>query len=229
MESSLLLSMRVYDGFGWLSRPMVIILILLVVAVVASSAWGIVKTRRKGDEVKAGEGHEGSPIVSLPFALFLLALFIVAGIIAWPWEPAVGAFPVSLGVVGFLLLAMRMLHEVREFRVAAAAAGGVAAAGRNISREYLLGQTAAFFGYLLATVVLSVLIGQKLAIPIFVAVYLLRWGRYNWRVALGAAVACWAVLVFFYDRVMHIFWYLPVLDAPIRQLLPQNFPMWLIS
>ena len=56
-----------------------------------------------------------------------------------------------------------------------------------------------FFGYLVALLLVALVIGQKLALPLFVLAYLRRWGRYGWRIAAIYAFACWVVLVLFYE------------------------------
>jgi putative tricarboxylic transport membrane protein len=84
-----------------------------------------------------------------------------------------------------------------------------------------------FFGYLIAMILMTLVIGQKLALPLFVAVYLIRWGRYNWRTALGYAADGWLVLIIFYDRIMDLFWHPSWLNSWPPQLLPDWLPAWL--
>jgi putative tricarboxylic transport membrane protein len=84
-----------------------------------------------------------------------------------------------------------------------------------------------FFGYLIAMILMTLVIGQKLALPLFVAVYLIRWGRYNWRTALGYAAVGWLVLIVFYDRIMDLFWHPSWLNSWLPQLLPDWLPAWL--
>ena len=77
-------------------------------------------------------------------------------------------------------------------------------------------------------VLLTLLIGQKLAIPIFVWLYLVRWGRYGWAPALLYALACWLLLVTFYGWLLSIAWHPSLLDAIVRERLPGWFPVdWL--
>ena len=72
------------------------------------------------------------------------------------------------------------------------------------------------------------LVGQKIAIPIYIATYLIRWGKYSWRAALTYAAGGWLVLVAFYDRVMNLFWYPTLFADWLEDLLPDWFPDWLI-
>ena len=93
--------------------------------------------------------------------------------------------------------------------------------------DALLQRAMMFFGYLLATIIVMPVIGQKLVLPIFIASYLVRWGSYNWRVALGYAAVGWVFLVGFYDRVLHLHWYPSWLDSWLPNILPSWFAYWL--
>ena len=84
-----------------------------------------------------------------------------------------------------------------------------------------------FFGYLVAMILMTLLIGQKLALPLFIAVYLLRWGNYSWKVALGYAGGGWLFLVLFYDQIMHLFLYQSWLYSWLPEILPAWLPNWL--
>jgi hypothetical protein len=77
-------------------------------------------------------------------------------------------------------------------------------------------------------IVAAVLVGQKIALPVFIAVYLRRWGKYPWWVALSGGLIGWVILVGFYDRLIRIFFMQPVLDEWMRGMLPSWFPLWLV-
>jgi putative tricarboxylic transport membrane protein len=64
-----------------------------------------------------------------------------------------------------------------------------------------------FFGIIAVTV----LVGQLIALPLFIALYLWRWGGYGWRVSVGYAAVGWAILYGYYDQVLHVVWYTQLL------------------
>ena len=76
----------------------------------------------------------------------------------------------------------------------------------------MLGKASVFFVYLLAMLLLSFVVGQLVAISLFIAVYLWRWGDYGWRMSLGYAACGGLFLYGFYDRIMHILWQPSLLD-----------------
>ena len=85
-----------------------------------------------------------------------------------------------------------------------------------------------FFGYMLGMVILTLLVGQKVAIPVFVFVYLIRWGQYSSLVATTYALATWAVMVFFYDQVMNLLFHPSYLYQWLQPMWPNVVPDWLI-
>ena len=98
--------------------------------------------------------------------------------------------------------------------------------GRALDRAAetaVLGGALRFLGYLLVMLVLMPVIGQKLVLPLFIAVYLARWGKYGWRIFGGYAFCGWLPLVVFYDKIMHPQWY----PAWIYCWLPEALPSWL--
>ena len=96
------------------------------------------------------------------------------------------------------------------------------------SRQSQMAKSGRFLFSILAMVAIAMVIGQKLAIPIFMAYYLIRWGKYDWKISFAYAAVGWIILVGFYDRVMHLFWHRPLLEDALISLMPDGFPQWLI-
>ena len=71
-------------------------------------------------------------------------------------------------------------------------------------------------------------VGRKVALPLFIALYLIRWGNYNWRAAAGYAVGGYVILVGFYDQIMHLFWHPAWIQSWLPDLLPTWLPPWLL-
>ena len=84
-----------------------------------------------------------------------------------------------------------------------------------------------FFAYLIGLIVLTLLVGQKLAIPLFVGAYLMRWGHYGKRVAVAYALGAWALLVFFYGETMSLLFHPSSLALALQPALPGSVPTWL--
>ena len=80
----------------------------------------------------------------------------------------------------------------------------------------------------MGVLLLTLALGQKVAVPIFIAAYLVLWGRYSWRLSVMYALGGWAVLVAFYDRTVHLFWHPSWLSDWLPELVPAWLPAWLL-
>jgi hypothetical protein len=99
---------------------------------------------------------------------------------------------------------------------------------QQASKDAWLAEALPFFGYVFGMIVLTLLVGQKIAMPLFIGIYLLRWGRYRKRIAMAYALGAWAIMVFFYDQVMSLLFHPSYLALWIGPVLPSGFPDWLI-
>ena len=64
-----------------------------------------------------------------------------------------------------------------------------------------------FFAWLAGVVLVTVLLGQHVALPAFIALYLLVWGGYGWKVALSYAAAGLGILIVLFDYMSPTLWY----------------------
>ena len=71
------------------------------------------------------------------------------------------------------------------------------------------------------------LIGQKIAIPIFIFLYLIFWARRSISVGLVYASLGWMFLVVFYDRIIHMQFHQPYLADTMASLIPGFLPIWI--
>ncbi len=227
MENSFQISMRAHEGAGWLTRPIVLIILALVILTIFLAARGIIKTKRSGDGPTLGEGSERNPVISFPFSVGLLVLFVWAGIESLKWPYSVRQFPLMISIPGAALVLGALWHDARGLIAESAEAGGIEAAIRLASKKAVLPGAGQFFGYLIAMILMMLVIGQKFALPLFIGIYLWRWGSYPWRFSLGYAIGGWLLLVLFYDQVMHLFWHQSWLSTWLPSLLPEWLPPWL--
>jgi TctA family transporter len=233
MENAFQISVRAYDGIGWLGRPIVLIILALIVITIVLAVRGITKNKKSAKELVTGEvlitseGSERSPMISLPFSFILFGIFVWAWFESQQWPVSVRQFPITAAIPGALLTFAALALDAREYRAILRTHGSFSAAWANASKTAALYRATLFFGYLLAMILVMLVVGQKIALPLYIAAYLIRWGGYNWRIALGYAVGGWVLLVGFYDQVMHLFWHASWLDSWLPQLLPEWLPKWL--
>ncbi|MEM8950238.1 MAG: tripartite tricarboxylate transporter permease [Pseudomonadota bacterium] len=229
MENSFLLSWKIHEGLGWITRPIVIVILCLVVATLL---FAIRRNTRLSQPASEGEtvasanaqatGEEPPiPLASLIVGAGFLTIFAAALLPFGAWPTLVLAFPLLAIVPGILLTAAVL---GREFL----AAPDRAPMWQELAGNQEVRRGMAFLGYCLATIGLALLVGQKIALLALVATYLVRWGGYGWRVVAPYALATALILIGFYDRVVHVFWLKPILADEIRAVIPEGFPAWLI-
>ncbi|WP_421907524.1 tripartite tricarboxylate transporter permease [Mameliella sp.] len=229
MENSFLLSWKIHQGLSWLDRPIVLVILALMVLTVVLTAR---RQRRSapaatpagpatGAAQTASDDAGDDRLASLLVGLIFLAAFLTALVPLIGWPVLVQAFPLIAIAPGVLVVGLLLVRELRGAgRLDALWAASMSS--RDTRRAFR------FIGYCLALVGLSLLLGQKIALPLAAAVYVIRWGGFGWRVALVYALAVWVILVGFYDRVVNIFWLQPLIRDPLRTGLPEWFPTWLL-
>ena len=71
-------------------------------------------------------------------------------------------------------------------------------------RKAELPASAVFLGFLLAMFGLTYVAGQLIALPVFVAAYLMSWGSYRWQISLAYAAAIALLIWAFYGELMNL-------------------------
>ncbi|MDE0032240.1 MAG: tripartite tricarboxylate transporter permease [Deltaproteobacteria bacterium] len=229
MEQTFQISMAAHRGPSWLwERPIVMAIAGLCVLTIFFAARGIARNRKLDDRQAGGEGTEVNPIVSLPLSLFLSAVFAYAVWVSPGWPPSARQFPMAIAVPGLALALGTLLIDVRQLAARLSELGGLTTLFEETRENFQARPAAAFFGYLVGVLLLTMVLGQKMAVPIFITAYLVLWGRYRWRLSVCYALGGWAVLVAFYDRIVHLFWHPSWLSYWLPELLPAWLPAWLL-
>ncbi len=228
LENSFQISSRIHQGPGWLLRPIVLIIIALIVLTLIFAVWNVIKQRRAADKKVAGEGSERNPAISLPFAAILLIMFAWMALESLQWPAEVKQFPLAVALPATVLAALCLITDSKSLIARRRDAGSL-----QSDRPSLLGneefyKASQFFGYLICILLLTLVVGQKIALPLFIAIYLWRWGAYGWRISLGYALAAWAFIVVFYDKLLHLVFHPFWLAPPLRAVLPDWFPIWVV-
>ena len=232
LENTFQISNRAYDGLNWLMRPIVLIILTLIVITLFFAVKGALKKKLKQSEEEdspaAGEGLEKNPVISLPFTAVLAVLFIWAGFESQPWPREVKQFPLAISIPASILVLLTLFFDWRDLMKARREAGGWVEVIRTNSEQAMLFRSLTFFGYLLAMIVLTYTLGQKVALPIFIGMYLWRWGGYDRRLSIGYAVGGWIFIIVFYDQIMNLLFHPSWLYSWLQPLFPEWLPSWLL-
>ena len=203
MEVSLHISMRSYD-YTWLGRPIVVILAVLILLGLLVGVRGMLRRRAAPAGVQIDDSAAQNPALSLPFAVCLLGALSYGLILAADWHFAARFFPFIVMITGIPLVLVVIFHDWNDIRLCLRR--GVSIAGDAHDRKLLL-SGAHYFVWMFAILVATVLIGQFLAIVVFVGAYLWYWGGYTWRLFVPYSVGAAIFLYIMFERIVPVFWY----------------------
>jgi len=218
MERNLDLSTQVL-GWAWYGRPWVIVIFCIILFVLVSIAWRAYRGRRASDvrkdalaEVEASPAAEpeaqpsSHPALAFVLAGVFFAAFAAAWWVAQRWTPDARFFPNAVSIVGMILAAAAFVQVGRRL-AGSTALGPVLPADEAKSIASLL-------LFLVLAIAASVLLGQLVALPLTVAVYLLVWAKERWTMALAQAAGAAAVLYFLFEGLIKPIWLEPMVPLP---------------
>ena len=166
--------------------------------------------------------------MSLPFALVLVSCFVYATITAAEWPEEVGLFPIVVAVPGLMLAGIACFKDVQGIRDFLREKTTLPVVLMNAFNKATLARSLQFVLLLVGMIVLMLIVGQKLALPIFIYSYLVWWGKKSQVLSLTYALFGWGLLVFFYDRIINLVFHVPLLQEPLEQMTPSGFPIWVL-
>ncbi|MFQ5850006.1 MAG: hypothetical protein ACE5JU_05385 [Candidatus Binatia bacterium] len=147
------------------------------------------------------------------FALLLAALFAgaVAAARGWPFSAAL--LPAIIGVPGFLLAAALSLMISLRGRDNQKASNKPSDLPSDIFLDEALlrgeglKRTVIIFAWILGLFLASWLLGQRIALPLFVFLYLKVGAKEGWVLSIGLTLAIATFLLGVFDQVIHVSWY----------------------
>lgn len=236
LENAYLLTNRIYDGYEWMQRPIVIVIGVTILITLILVVRGIIVRKReqklvggtdKRKAINSTESIVGASVFSVPYSIIMLFLFSGAAWVAKDWPNSVKQFPLLLSYCGIACTFFIVVNDSRALRTLALAGKGWGATIRHAAEEAVLLKAMQFFLYLVVMLLLMLIVGQKIALPVFIAAYLSRWGGYVRKTCFIYALSAWVFMIAFYDRVMHMFWYPSWLSENLPAYLPEGLPTWL--
>ena len=181
------------------------VMLAILVLALAMPLWRTLRGLRTGQAADAAsvakpvEAPAGHPLMSAGLAAALTALFAGAYLLARPWSTDASFFPVVTSVSGLAVALLAIGADLMRWRA-------------GTGRAQQDGDTLAvltMFGMLIGMVALSMLVGQYIALPLTVALFLWLWAHERWIVIAAQAVAAVLILEFIFDRLLHPIWLVP--------------------
>ena len=198
MENALFITNSVHDGLDWLLRPICLVILVLIAATVVFAARSGRRRRAVPAGVQLGDAQRTDHTVGLVLLALFLAAFAYTVVPAWTWPSDSGRIPLMTAFPAIVLILVAIVQSARA--IAADRAGAFPSAPE-------LGRAGHFLLWLLGIVAVTVVAGQLVALPVFIAAYLRVWGRVKWWIALLYAGLGWAFLFIMFDRVIAVMWY----------------------
>lgn len=222
MERSLDLSLQAF-GMEWVFRPVSVVLGLIAVLTIIISLRGGRRVRSEAKSISsqeaaetrpqglpsAGDADNGNPTLSFLLSLLVLVAFVYSVVSVWGYPAEVSSFPATVGSAGVL---MTIVIFRRDWLTLSRIWSGKSGKEVNSLQQFAggfkdLGKTALVFVWLLCLIPLTWLVGQEIAIPAFMLIYLKCWGKERWPMTLGLTLAGWLFLRFVFEEVIHVNWY----------------------
>ena len=201
MEEALFITNSAHDGLSWLLRPICLVILGLIALTVAFAVRANSRRKRLPEGVQIGETGRTDHVVGLGLLAVFLAVFVYAMVPALGWPRDTGNFPLITVIPAIVLAVVAMALSWRELTaIRSAGEEAFPAAGDLVKAGH-------FLLWLLGIVAVTYLAGQLVALPLFMALYILVWGRYKWWLALIYAAGGWAFLYVMFDRVIAVMWY----------------------
>jgi putative tricarboxylic transport membrane protein len=204
MENNLDLSYQVM-GWSWVLRPIVLIMSLILVAALVHAVWTTVRRKVRGEDMAIDEDPDGQNrnFASI-ICLVSLAIFIAVYIMAQSWPEDASFFPIKIALFGIPLTLLTLAINVHSKNLERTSG--------LISKAEPYSKIIRIISILFGIILLSLVIGQLLALPIFIACYLWWWGRERWQIVFGQAFVGFGILYVMFETLLHVVWHPAMLD-----------------
>jgi hypothetical protein len=205
METAMNISVQTH-GAGSFTRPIVLIIIVLVVITVIFAVRGRLGGPQASakQEIAGAEGGRQCPSISLPIAVFMMIAFVYAYAESTAWKFGPSIFPQTAVTVGFLLAGIVVFQDIRALR--RLRAGTAAADVLRPDRPYLL-LGVKFMAWMFGIVAGTLVLGQYVALLLFAALYLKIWGKYGWRLITPYVIASGVFLYTLFNVIVPVMWH----------------------
>ena len=199
MENALFITNHAYDGLSWLGRPICMVIgATIVLSLVLGARW---KIRPSVDQRIVHEMQPVDPVMSL-VAVGMLLLFSIWGLApTFSWATDVGAIPMITFIPAVCLSLAALWRSAREVRQVHLAGGDVFPGRSKLNRAVHLHL------WWISLLGATVMAGQLVSLPLFIALHILFVVGYAWWIALLCAAGTWIFLHLLFDRAMAVMWY----------------------
>ena len=195
-------------GAEWLARPGVLILLSLSAMVFLSPLF---KLMRKGRLNLSENAKVSLKLEDLVYVFFIgVGIYMLVSAQGWHFLAKIGptAVTIVLIIAGTMSLAYKVFFSSRQ--VGLDNNSGIhmdlESDDKELSAKQVIMRAAKFFGWFLAFLACTGLIGMLPTIPLMIIAFMRIEGRESWRLSLILAACVTAFLYVVFDQILHIYW-----------------------
>ena len=219
IERYMFISIERY-GYGWLSRPVVVV--LLALAIIGLVRPFLSDVRRQGGLGKMLTSFQMPQFKSQQlFTMFFIALVGSMVVAAQPWAFAAKLVPMIVGIIALIVSGLSLFNEMCR-KPSAAGDGGLAEQAQaeveqkihmdlesdtaHLPLRTIVTRSARFYGYLLGFMALMSVIGLIPTAAIFVVVFMRLEGPERWKLVLPYVTVLIVGIWLAFDQFMALPW-----------------------
>ena len=148
--------------------------------------------------------------------LFTTLFFLFSILWSMKWDESVRMFPLYSAVPGSIFVLISLTHGYFKIK------SGEDTLILTIEDSKTLIGMVKFLGFLTIIVVFSIILGQKIVLPIFIFLFCRYWASLSLKISIIYCFLGWSILVSFYEYVLTIFWYPSLIGDFINSLYANN-------
>jgi len=186
LEKNFFISIDAYGGFGWLGRPVVIILLLITVAGLAYPVYRAIQDRQSRPRKSSTWRLSYNALFSfLPIAIFTIAIWDAFG-----WPVRARMFPLAIFIPVLVMAAANFVKDLKVAPEKARATTGITTPDDSI--DLFQGATLGIIAWIGAFFVAIWWLGFELGVPMAAFFYLKFSARESWMMSVSLSLGCWA-------------------------------------
>ncbi|MFQ5852588.1 MAG: tripartite tricarboxylate transporter TctB family protein [Candidatus Binatia bacterium] len=152
-------------------------------------------------------------LASIVFDLIVVGILTGAVLSAWEWPFATRLFPLTIGIPVLTVALAQLLREVylvvrgniKEGKYREEHIHDIPV-DRSVPTALMAARAGGFFGWAAGLFILVLLIGFKVAVPVFLIAFLKYYSRASWPLTIVLVASVLALLLGLFDQVLHVPW-----------------------
>ncbi|QPN47443.1 tripartite tricarboxylate transporter permease [Pseudomonas sp. p106] len=210
IERYMSISFMRYDS-AWLMRPGVMVLLTLSTLILLSPLFKLMKKGAFSQMLHRPEGAKiAFKLEDLTHVAFIgVGLFMLVTAQKWNFLASIGPTVVSTALIIACVISLAykvFVTSTHPTRVISGVHMDAASDHGDLSNKVVITRAMRFFGWFIAFLASTALIGMLPTVPLVVIGFMRFEGRESWRLSLILAVCVTAFLYAVFDRLLHIAW-----------------------